>query len=296
MPAPPVPCTWAPWWTSEEVRDFLGHVERVVQTRFGDCKLDEVDGTVSVPNMECVLGLSNLAQICRASDPADWHLAIYSHIARLDDFTPEVLVERLGDYERLKPDLRIRVVGPHHLAHIDPVSDSLPLGLHACLSVDLDGAACPVDSGYFNDWGVDHAEVMSIALANTLMGEPLVAQEIGGLSANLRVLTGDSLFVSGHLLDFARTVPDIGAQGAVVTVPTAQTVVVCPVDVSEQFVGDVASMLAFSYVRYLEGPNSVSPNALWWRPGHPLEAFACLDNQSVELVAPEPLRSRLRGG
>jgi len=82
----------------------------------------------------------------------------------------------------------------------------------------------------------------------------------------------------------------------VVTVPTAQTVVVCPVDVSEQFVGDVASMLAFSYVRYLEGPNSVSPNALWWRPGHPLEAFACLDNQSVELVAPEPLRSRLRGG
>ena len=81
-----------------------------------------------------------------------------------------------------------------------------------------------------------------------------------------------------------------------VTVPAAHTVMVCPVELNEQFVDDSATMLAASYIRYLAGPNSVSPNALWWRPGQPLEGFARLDNQAFELVAPDPLRSHLWEG
>ncbi|WP_419924414.1 hypothetical protein [Candidatus Poriferisocius sp.] len=296
MSAPPEICAWAPWWTSDQRRRFLHHVGSVVQARFGRHTVDVADGTVAVEKMDCVLGLSNLAQTCRASEPDDWRLIIYNHIARLDDFAPDVLADRLGDYERLQTDLRVRVVSTQHLGHIDPVGDPLPLGLFACLSVDLDGAASPVDRSYFEDWGVEHGEVMATALANTLMGEPLTALEVSGLPGDVRLLAGDSLFVSGHLLDFARTVPDIGPQGAVITVPAAHTVMVCPMDLSDQFVDHSATMLAASYVRYLAGPNSVSPNALWWRPGLPLEGFARLDNQSFELVAPEPLRSQLWAG
>ena len=300
MSAPPVFCPWAPWWTPEQLRDFLNHVESVVQTRFGEHTLDEAEGIVTVEKMDCVLGLSNLAQTCRAADPEDWRLIIYSHVARLDDFAPGVLAERLGDYERLQPDLRVRLVGAQHLNHIDAVGDPLPLGLFICLSVDLDGAACPVDRSYFDEWGIEHGEVMADALANTLMDEPLVPFEGSELPGNCRVFTGDSLFVTGHLLDFARTVPDVGEQGVVVTVPAAHTVMVCPIELNEQFVDHSATMLAASFIRYLAGPNSVSPNALWWRPEHPLDGFARLDNQAFELVAPEPLRSQLwassRGG
>lgn len=293
MSAPPVSCAWAPWWTPEQLCRFLNHVESVVQARFGEYTVDEADGTVAVEKMDCVLGLSNLAQTCRAVDPAEWRLIIYSHVARLDDFAPDALAERLGHYQRIQPDLRVRVVGEQHLSPIDAVCDPLPLGLSACLSVDLDGASCPVDRSYFDNWGVEQGEVMAVALANTLMAEPLTTMEVSEVSGQFRVFTGDSLFVSGHLLDFARTVPDIGPLGAVVTVPAAHTVLVCPIDLNEQFVDDSASMLAAGYVRYLAGPNSVSPNALWWRPDYPLEGFARLDNQSFELVAPEPLRSQL---
>lgn len=293
MSAPPATCAWAPWWNPEQRRNFLGHVESVVQARFGEYRLDEAEGTVAVNKMECVLGLSNLAQTCRAAEPEEWRLIIYSHVARLDDFSPDVLAERLADYQELQPDLRIRLVGAHHLSQIDPVCDALPLGLFACLSVDLDGAACPVDRSYFGQWGVEQGEVMAVALANTLMDEPLTAMEGSELPGNVQVFSGDSLFISGHLLDFSRTVPDIGPQGAVVTVPAAHTVMVCPIALDEQFVNDSATMLAASYIRYLAGPNSVSPNALWWRPHHPLEGFARLDNQSFELTAPEPFRSQL---
>ena len=296
MSAPPVSCAWAPWWTPEQLRSFLSHVESVVQARFGEHTLDEAEGTVAVESMDCVLGLSNLAQTCRAADSEDWRLIIYGHVARLDDFAPDVLVERLGDYERLQPDLRVRVVGPQHLSQIDPVGDALPLGFFACLSVNLDGAACPVDHSYFDGWSVDHGEVMAGALANTLLDEPLTPLEGSDSPAKFRAFTGDSLFVTGHLLDFARTVPDIGPQGAVVTMPAAHTVLVCPIEFNEKFVDHSATMLAASYVRYLAGPNSVSPNALWWRPGLPLEGFARLDNQSFELVAPDPLRSQLWEG
>ncbi|MDE0613117.1 MAG: hypothetical protein OXI32_01750 [bacterium] len=293
MSAPPVSCAWAPWWTPEQLRDFLNHVESVVQARFGEHTVDEAEGTVTVEDMDCVLGLSNLAQTCRAVDSEDWRLIIYGHVARLDDFAPDLLAERLGNYEQLQPDLRVRVVGAHHLNQIDAVSDPLPLGLSACLSVDLDGAACPVDRSYFGEWGVEQGEVMAAALANTLMDEPLTPLEGDDAPEQFQILTGDTLFVTGHLLDFGRTVPDIGDMGAVITVPAAHTVMVCPVELDEQFVDNSATMLAASYIRYLAGPNSVSPNALWWRPGHPLEGFARLDDQSFQLVAPEPLRSQL---
>ena len=296
MSAPPVSCAWAPWWNPEQRRSFLNDVESVVQARFGEYTLDEAEGTVTVEEMDCVLGLSNLAQTCRVADPEDWRLIVYNHVARLDDFAPDVLAERLADYQILQPDLRIRVVGPHHLSLIDAVCDPLPLGFAACLSVDLDGAACPVDRSYFDEWEVEHGEVMAAALANTLMDEPLAALEGSELPGKVQVFTGESLFVTGHLLDFARTVPDVGRQGAVVTVPAAHTVMVCPIELDEQFVQDSATMLAASYIRYLAGPNSVSPNALWWRPGYPLEGFARLDNQSFELVAPEPLRTQLWEG
>ncbi|MXZ85897.1 MAG: hypothetical protein F4Z02_09615 [Acidimicrobiia bacterium] len=293
MSAPPVSCAWAPWWTPEQLRDFLNHVESVVQARFGEHTVDEAEGTVTVEDMDCVLGLSNLAQTCRAVDSEDWRLIIYGHVARLDDFAPDLLAERLGNYEQLQPDLRVRVVGAHHLNQIDAVSDPLPLGLSACLSVDLDGAACPVDRSYFSEWGVEQGEVMAAALANTLMDEPLTPLEGDDAPEQFQILTGDTLFVTGHLLDFGRTIPDIGDMGAVITVPAAHTVMVCPVELDEQFVDNSATMLAASYIRYLAGPNSVSPNALWWRPGHPLEGFARLDDQSFQLVAPEPLRSQL---
>ena len=296
MSAPPVSCAWAPWWTPEQLRDFLNHVESVVQARFGEHTVDEAEGTVTVEDMDCVLGLSNLAQTCRAVDSEDWRLIIYGHVARLDDFAPDLLAERLGNYEQLQPDLRVRVVGAHHLNQIDAVSDPLPLGLSACLSVDLDGAACPVDRSYFSEWGVEQGEVMAAALANTLMDEPLTPLEGDDAPEQFQILTGDTLFVTGHLLDFGRTVPDIGDMGAVITVPAAHTVMVCPVELDEQFVDNSATMLAASYIRYLAGPNSVSPNALWWRPGHPLEGFARLDNQAFELVAPDPLRSQLWEG
>ena len=296
MSAPPVSCAWAPWWSPEQRRRFLSHVESVVQARFGEHTLDEDEGTVAVEKMDCVLGLSNLAQTCRAAEPDDWRLIIYSHVARLDDFAPDALAERLGEYERVLPDLRVRVVSAQHLSYIDAVRDPLPLGLSACLSVDLDGAACPVDRSYFNDWGVEHGEVMAVALANTLMGAPMTEEDASEVSGKFQVFTGDSLFVSGHLLDFARTVPDIGTHGAVVTVPAAHTVMVCPVGLNEKFVDHSATMLAASYVRYLAGPNSVSPNALWWRPDHPLAGFARMDDQCFELAAPEPLRSQLWEG
>lgn len=274
----------------------MGHVVSIVENRHGECTVDEEEGTIYVPSLECVLGLSNLAQTCRAADEKDWRVLIYRHIARLDDFSPEALAERLGDYERVAPDLRIRIVGPQHVEQIDPVCDSLPLGFKACLSVDLDGAACPIDQTYFDRWGRSRDEVMGNALRRTLEDGQIASEEIVGDNGRYRVFCGDSLFTATRLLDFESLLPDVGEWGAMVTVPAAHTLMVCPVQSGEQFVDDSATMLATSYVRYLAGPNSVSPNALWWRPGHDLEGFARMDHGSFELVAPPVLRDYLGVG
>ncbi|WP_419923977.1 hypothetical protein [Candidatus Poriferisocius sp.] len=288
-------CAWAPWWSADDRRRFLSEVEGVVGARFGEYELDEAAGTVTVSDLDCVLGLSNLAQACRMADAEDWRLLIYSHMTRLDDFAPEALSELLGDYERVKGDLRVRVVSHNHIEHIDPVGDPLPLGMFSCLSVALDGATMPVDRSHFDEWGEDQDEVMAAALANTLAAEEVVAAEIDELKGRFTALSGDSLFTSALLLGPADAMPDVGEMGAVVAVPTARDLLVCPISATEEFVDDSATMLAAGYVRFLSGPNSVSPNALWWRPGEPLEAFARLDSASFELAAPPELRYYLQG-
>lgn len=262
----------------------------MVGTRYGEYAVDGEEGTVSVPSLDCELGLSNLAQTCRAADREDWRLLIYNHISRLDDFAPDALAEKLADYGQVRDDLRIRVVSDNHTAKVDAVADPLPVGLWSCLSVDLGGAACPVAQEYLDGWGVDRDEAMATALANSLASEQLQGEATTDLAGNFRVYTSESLFGSAHLLDFARTVPDIGEMGAVVMLPAATVVMVCPVGPDKQFVDDSATMLAAGYIRYLAGPNSVSPNALWWRPDHPLEGFACME-RGFELVAPKQLRS-----
>lgn len=265
----------------------------MVGARFGDYELNAAEGTVTVSDLDCVLGLSNLAQTCRLADPEDWRLVVYSHITRLDDFAPAALAELISDYERVKDNLRVRVVSQSHLAHIDPVADPLPLGLYSCLSVNLDGAAMPVDRNHFDEWGVDHDEVMAAAVANSLAADKLVVAESCELSGRFTVLAGESLFATAHLLDLADSLPDVGPRGAVVTIPTAREVMVCPVDPPEDFESDGPAMLAASYIRYLAGPNSVTSNALWWRPGEPLEGFARLDHGGFEVVAPPELREYL---
>ncbi len=206
-------CAWAPGWKAEERQRFLSEVESVVGARFGDYELDASDGTVTVPELDCVLGLSNLAQTCRLADPEDWRLLVYSHMARLDDFAPAALAELISDYERVRDDLRVRVVSQSHLAHINPVADPLPLGLYSCLSADLDGAAMPVDRGYFDGWGVDHGEAMAAAVANSLAADKLVVTETRELSGRFSVLAGESLFASAHLLDLADSLPGVGPRG-----------------------------------------------------------------------------------
>ena len=263
--------------------------------RFGEFEIDEAAGTVTVSDLDCVLGLSNLAQTCRMADTEDWRLLIYSHMTRLDDFAPEALSELLGDYERVKGDLRVRVVSAHHTEHIEPVGDPLPLGMFSCLSVALDGAAMPVDRSHFDQWDMDQHEVMAVALANTVAAEEVVATEVDELKGQFTALSGDSLFTSALMLGPADAMPEVGEMGAVVAVPTARDLLVCPIRATEEFVNDSATMLAAGYVRYLAGPNSVSPNALWWRPGEPLEAFARLDSASFELAAPPELRDYLQG-
>ncbi|MYH73070.1 MAG: hypothetical protein F4153_10945 [Acidimicrobiia bacterium] len=290
--------SWCPMWSDEQRKLFLSHVEEVVGTRYGEYAVDEGDGTVSVPSLDCVLGLSNLAQTCRTVDPGEWRTIVYNHIERLDGFSPDALSDKLSDYEQVRDDLRIRVVTCVHTDKVDAVVDPLPLGLSSCLSVDLGGAACPVDQGYFDGWGVERDEVMAVALANSLAADQLRAETAPELPGDFQVYIGESMFASAHLLDLARAAPHIGEMGAVVAVPAAHTVMVCPIDLAEpaeKFADSSATMLAASYIRYLAGPNSVSPNALWWRPDHPLEGFARME-QGFELVAPEPLRSHLRTG
>ena len=286
-------CDWAPGWDAGELRRFVSEVEEVVGARFGEHELDFAEGSITVTGLDCVLGLSNLAQTCRSIDPEEWRLVVHSHISRLEDFAPARVAELVSDYERVKGDLRVRVVSEDHVAHIDPVADRLPLGLMSCLSVDLEGAAMPVDRRYIDGWGVGRDEVMALAAANSLAADKLVVAETCELAGRFKVLSGESLFATAHLLDLPASLPDMGPMGAVVTIPTACEVLVCAVDPAEGFENDSAAMLAVSYQRHLAGPNSVTPNALWWRPGEPLEGFARLDHGSFELVAPRQLRDHL---
>jgi hypothetical protein len=213
---------WAKFLSDEEWRAFAIALTAELDRRNVEYRLDE--GVLWArwgSDEDEALGLTNLAQLCRAAGVESYPLVISSHFdALISGRGDRELAGQLGtDLVAARPLLKMRLysrdtfTGGGEQFVLRDVADDLT----AVLCYDLPSNVVTVTAESLTRWGVERDELYYQALANQRRTErgPVEDIDVGG--AVIKAMTGESFFVASNLLllsDFLPAETPFGALAA----------------------------------------------------------------------------------
>ena len=192
-----VPEEWA-WFVATLAADLE---RRGMKHRFdmdAGCVHVEVSGPV--PN---VLGLQNIAQVCRTRTRDAWANAVAHHFDVAFDAKDGKAAEELAkDWGRARPYVKLRLYREDHLPSVPLVTWQIADGLVAVLTFDLPDTVISVRRPDRDAWPVSDEDLYSIALENIRKEGQLQSNEVDvGDRTTIHVLEGGTtFFAASHAL------------------------------------------------------------------------------------------------
>jgi PAS domain-containing protein len=213
-----------------------------------------------------VLRLSSLAHVCHAIPPSEWPGQIEEHLAAVFEGPPAAPVPT---YRAVRSRLKVRIYPEIHAVNTrtaEPLLVYRPLapGLQAVLVIDYPGRIAAVRPRFVEKWGRPVQELFETGLANVRQRD-VPAMELLEES-RIRILSGDSHFVTTWVLMLEQRLNPVPEHGAVVAIPHRHTVLFAPV-LNQSVVNAVGQLLVTADLEFRRGPGSISPGVYWWRNG-----------------------------
>ncbi len=284
---------WACFFAPEDYREFVARVEGEMKRR--GLRYELGDGTLRVHEGKgepSDYGLLNLAQLCNATERAEWARTVTEHFdsalgAGADAGDLEALA---GSLETAGPALKVRLYHPDYLAQIgaDRLIHRIPAeGLVETLVYDLPGSVRTVPPEHARRWGRPDGELFRRGLAN-VRAEASPARQTFDLDRGTRfhALVGDSFFVASHALFLEEYLGPPTEFGALVSVPHRHAVLYHAI-ADMRVVVAVSSMIPVTFGMYQEGPGSVSAGIYWWREGRLTHLPTQVTAKSVSFTPPD---------
>jgi hypothetical protein len=260
-----VPEEWA-WFVATLATDLDG---RGLEHRFdmdAGCVHVEVEGGRKVPN---VLGLQNIAQVCRARPRDAWADAVAHHFDVAFDVKDGRAAEELAkDWALAKAHVKLRLYREEHLPSIPLVTWHVANGLVAVLTFDLPDTVISVRHPDRTTWPVSDEDLYEVALENVRKEGHLRSNEVDiGDGASIHVLEGgQTFFAASHCLFLDEYLGEKGAlHGTVIAIPQRHVVLYHPIN-DLRVVGAIQSMLVTATNMFADGPGSISPDLYWLPP------------------------------
>jgi hypothetical protein len=291
---PSPPPEWASFLTPEEWQAFVAEVRRALDGVGLPYRLDP-DGFVQFEGSPGQAGLVNLAQMCHASDRADWPELVRTHFRQL--LAAEARdTETLGADEAL-PLLRLRLWPREQVPEgLDLVARPFADDLLAALVLDLPETVASVKPEQAERWGPTEDELFERAAAQTRADPDLeVARFEDEPGAAVVWAESESFFAASRALwpeDLLGAPP--GEHGALLAVPNRHLAGAHAIE-DLRVVGVIQTMLGFAARRYQEGPGSISPHLYWWRAGSVVRLPAEVTGGSIQFFPPDEFVELLNG-
>ena len=261
---------WAPFDAGRDYTAFLDAVTADLQRR--GMTVEVGDGVVLAyqPGTEepHQLGLSNLSQLCHASERGDWSRIIATHFSSLLSMQGRDLDALAADYDQVKPILRVRLMPDESMGGVElpqTVARKVAPGILAVLVFDFPDSTATVDVGHLASWPIDEAGVFEQALDN-LAAEPTpLHEDVDTGEARFRVWYGDSFYVATLALRLADLLPP-GTTDALIAVPNRHTLLVTPI-ADAGAVPAMQAIFGMASQLFRDGPGSISDQPYWWHEG-----------------------------
>lgn len=262
---PTVP-TWAGLLSGHEFKRFGTDVREAAAQFMPGSEVNLDAGFVAAPSTQSsTIGLSNLIQIWHLSPPTSRRHEVDNFFDALAKNAREGAAEM--SWSEAESSLRIRVF---------PLDAELPEGFpsvlgspanafYSLVAVDLPDAVRTVTPEEIESWGKPIEELGRIALDNVWKQEPLEIQR-AGTDLPITVLSASHMYAASHALLMERYFTGDPDLGALVVIPNRHMWAFHPLTPGSA--DEAAHLLLPLAIRaYRQGPGSVTPLLLWWKPG-----------------------------
>ena len=281
---------WAPFDAGGDYTAFIDAVTADLQRR--GMTVEVGDGVVLAHQPETEephqLGLSNLSQLCHASERGDWSRIIASHFSSLLSMQGRDLDALAADYEQVKPILRVRLMPDESMGGVElpkTVSRHIAPGILAVLVFDFPDSTATVDVDHLADWPVDQDGVIEQALDN-LASEPTpLHEDVDADDARFRVWYGDNFYVATLALRLAGLLP-ADTTDALIAVPNRHTLIVTPI-VDAGAVAAMQAIFRMAVQLFRDGPGSISDQPYWWHEGAIVQIPHREDGRKIAVYPPD---------
>lgn len=284
--AEPVP-EWASFFSGEEYQAFIAVVRADLDRRGDAYEID--DGLVRVAGRSDTYGLSNLAQVCNASDRDDWPGIVASHFSSVSSTSGRDTDALAADFEQVRSILRVRLLPDESMGGMRPDeiagSRRYAPGILLMLVYDFPDSTQSVPPEHLDRWPLESESVWQVAIDNVRLEPQPTRQTVPAQGGTFELAMGDDFYVASRVLRLADEVP-AGATDVVVAIPNRHALLWHAIrDVS--VVGAINGMAAVAGRLFVDGPGSISDQLYWWRPGATVHLPVQADGKSVQFAPPD---------
>jgi hypothetical protein len=308
VPAPPTPAVpkgsadspagvpaWAAPMSEDELDDFLAQVGEHFRARGMTIEVDVKDGSAKVHHElygASILGLSNLAAMCKQSERKHWPEVIADHFHSMELSAGETdeIEAKQSDFEQVSHLIHVKIYHPEYIAQIGPehvvFREQMP-GTVSVLVYDMPQSVRNLNPDHIKGWGKSIDELFRLGFRNVKAHyPPTIQDQLTPDNLTIKAISDNNFFNTTHALLIEHYPELIGAHGALLGVPNRGVLLAFPIN-DRRVLTAVQIMLIAIIGMHRDGPGSISDKLYWYRDGLYRDLPYTLDGNNLNFIPPD---------
>lgn len=284
---------WASFFNQDEYSAFKKELDSYFKSL--NIKYEVGDGIVHVDKETefgvSVLGLSNVAQVCKHNHLQDYGGIIAEHFntlirSRQFDLTFEQII---GNFEEVKKYIGIRL---HDYSYIATVGKENVIGkhiagdVHTMLVFDLPESIKNIKPEQAEVWGKSEDELIRLGIENMKAQYPFEISKENLKDFDIWFVQGNHFFTPNIIFDIENRPELIGTYGSLIGLPHRHAVLIYPIE-SLEIIQAINQLIPVIYGMNQDGPGSVSNNLLWYYQGEYTNLPYQLEEKALQFIPPD---------
>jgi len=261
---------WASFFTTKEYTRFMKYVDNYFRKLNVDYTI--IDGGISVGENNFgfkVLGLQNVAQMCKQNTLGDYESIVTKHfdtMIRIYQFEKE-FDEIVTDFEKVEKYITVRLYDNEYLSHLEEenrITQPFTEDIGAMLVFDLPESVMNIKPEQTLAWGKTKEELFQTGHKNVKNNYPvnLTKNKVG--DHTIWFAEADHFFTSVFALDIIEYPQVIGSKGSVISFPNRHAVLIYPIE-NLEVLGALNVILYLTTRMYEDGPGSMTDKLYWYK-------------------------------
>src|SRR4051812_42165438 len=200
---------WASLMSRDEYDAFIRTLRTELDRRGRPYRLG--DGLVEFESGAGPFGLSNLAQLCHATDRATWPETIATHLVNVEAIESRAADPTVPPFEDVRSILRVRLLPDESMDGMRPEdiagSRRYAPGILLALMYDYPDSTRSVPPAHVEQWPLETDEIWQIATDNVRLEPEPSGQTISIEGSSFELAVGDDFYVASRSLRLADMLP-----------------------------------------------------------------------------------------